>query len=181
MEWDVTVGWADVPKSFGASLIQWWRQSAKLDMQAIKKMGLACFLSYTLVSNVSYIGCVHLAVASAMRATGASPLVSQVALKHFGVSYAGLFLLQNLLRPLWFGVTVALAPAFDKLVNRIQERTGVQKGTAVFIVTVVVNVVGAFAFLFGGMYLVSIVCGVPLGGSNVGVLLSAGKAARARA
>lgn len=144
----------------------------------MSKLGLACLLSYGFVSNASYMLCLHAAVYSAMKATGASPLADRAALRQFGVAYAGFWMLLNVIRPLRFALAVALSPAFDRLVNAIQRGLGCKRTRAVAATVFLVNIVGTFALLFGGLFFVSALCGVPLDLSQLGTLVKAGKEAR---
>jgi len=164
--------------SLGGRVKAWWQKNAKLDRKQMSKLGLACLLSYGFISNASYILCLYAAVYSAMKATGASPLADRAALKQFGLAYAGFWMFLNVVRPLRFALAMALSPAFDRLVSGIQRGLKCERPRAVAVTVFLVNVLGTFSLLFGGLFLVSAVCDVPLDVSQLGTLIKAGKAAK---
>eukprot|EP00929_Paragymnodinium_shiwhaense_P010316 TRINITY_DN114915_c0_g1_i1.p1 TRINITY_DN114915_c0_g1~~TRINITY_DN114915_c0_g1_i1.p1 ORF type:complete len:271 (-),score=30.37 TRINITY_DN114915_c0_g1_i1:174-986(-) len=166
---------------WSTKLRRWWKKNGKLDRKKMSGLGLACLLSYGFVSNASLMICIHIATFSAMRATGASPLSDTAALKQFGITYAGLYLVNSIIRPLRFGLSLGLSPAFDRLVAGIQSKLSCKKRTAIGVTVFLVNVIGTFTILFSGLFLVSWLCSVPLDVSKFGLLIKAGKAARAGA
>jgi len=78
----------------------------KIDKSTIAALGGAALLSYGFVSNVFYVSSLLLATYTAVKATGASPLVSKVAMKAFVSSYFGLWVIQNFLRPARMALSV---------------------------------------------------------------------------
>lgn len=138
-------------------------------------------LSYGFVSNVNAMLLTCTSVYIAMKRTGMSPLTSKVALKQFGLSYAGLWVVSNFLRPVRISIALALSPIFDRFVQQIQDRLGCKKQTAVACTVFLANVVGSFTLLFLGLGLASALTNVPVNISQVGALLRAGKAARTTA
>mmetsp|Transcript_3578 Transcript_3578/g.12846 ORF Transcript_3578/g.12846 Transcript_3578/m.12846 type:complete len:257 (+) Transcript_3578:95-865(+) len=169
----------DQPKSLPTKLRAWWQSAAKIDKKALASLGTSALLSYGWVSNVSYITCVLIATASVMKATGLSPLAPvEGQLAKFGVVYGGLFVLQNVIRPIRFGISVAVSPFFDKLVTFFQNRLGVARPFAFGICVFLVNVCGTIAYLVGGLLLVSSFLGVPMEFGRFGELFGAMKAAK---
>mmetsp|Transcript_89432 Transcript_89432/g.158737 ORF Transcript_89432/g.158737 Transcript_89432/m.158737 type:complete len:261 (-) Transcript_89432:66-848(-) len=166
-------------KTLQARLGAWWGKNAKLDSKTLRKMGLMCLLSYGFVSNVNAVILILLACYRAILATGASPLASKAALKQFGITWAGLYVISNLIRPLRISVALAISRYIDKFVNRIQDAFGCKRWMAITLAVLLLNVVGTIGLLYGGMILVSTVTGVPVSASQLGTLLKAGKAARA--
>ena len=107
--------------------------------KTLASLGTSALLSYGWVSNVSYITCVLIATASVMQTTGLSPLAPvDGQLAKFGIVYGGLFVIQNVIRPLRFAASVAISPFFDKLVSFFQNRLGVAFGICVFLVWILV-------------------------------------------
>ncbi|CAK0896739.1 unnamed protein product [Prorocentrum cordatum] len=140
-------------------------------------MGLASVLSYSVTSNASYCLITFLAMLSVMRATGASPLTSQAAAGQFVASYAGLWLLNNLIRPLRIALAVAVAPVFNRALDRIESALSVKRGAA-FAIGFVLTTLLVCAMFFAALQLPAIITGVPLGSvKNLGALVKAGKAA----
>jgi hypothetical protein len=57
-----------------------------------------------------------IAMYTSIKTTGASPLVSKVAMQSFCTTYFGLWVIQNFLRPARMALSVAISPWTDKLV-----------------------------------------------------------------
>ena len=85
-----------------AKVKAWWRDAAKIDKKKIASLGSAALLSYGFVSNVFYVTSLMLATYTAVKTTGASPLVNSLSMKTFASSYFGLWMIQNFLRPARF-------------------------------------------------------------------------------
>lgn len=100
-----------------------------LDKARLKALGIGAFLSYGFVSNLSYGTCVAVAWITHVKRTGLSPLAPGQ-WGGFLAVYAGLFALQNFLRPLRFTLAVALTPAVNRLMEYVQGRLNVNKGQA---------------------------------------------------
>lgn len=164
-----------------ARLGTWWRKNAKMDSKTLRKMGLMCLLSYGFVSNVSAVILILLATYRAIIATGASPLAEKAALKHFGITWLGLYVISNLVRPLRISLALGISPVIDKFVNRIQAGLGCKRWLAVTLAVVLLNIVGTIAILYFGMKLVSASTGVEVQAGQLGQLLQAVKAAKAGA
>lgn len=156
----------------------WWRKNAKMDTKRLSQLGLMIVLSYGFVSNVNAMLLTCVSVYVAMKTTGMSPLASKAALKKFGLTYAGLYVISNFLRPLRISLALALSPAFDRVVRLIQGRLRCKKRTAVVCTVFLANVVGSFFLLFMGLGLASLLTGVPINVRQLSTLARAGKAAR---
>ena len=137
------------------------RNSPKMDKVPLKAMGTAMLLSYGFVSNASYMACLSIAWFLFSRRTGLSPLAPGQWPAFLAV-YAGLVLLQNVIRPLRFALSVALSPTFDNLIAKVQDKFGVGKAKAMAVVVFSVNVVGTFTLMFSGIALASLLSGVPV-------------------
>eukprot|EP00443_Scrippsiella_acuminata_P004277 CAMPEP_0115251534 /NCGR_PEP_ID=MMETSP0270-20121206/43679_1 /TAXON_ID=71861 /ORGANISM="Scrippsiella trochoidea, Strain CCMP3099" /LENGTH=286 /DNA_ID=CAMNT_0002666957 /DNA_START=19 /DNA_END=875 /DNA_ORIENTATION=+ len=166
---------SSTPKS---RLAQWWRKNGKLDRKRLSKMGLMCVLSYGFVSNMNAMLLMCMSTYVAMSRTGASPLTSAAALRQFGITYGGLYLISNLIRPLRIGLALSISPVFDKFIKSIEQTLGCKRWLAITLTVLLANVVGTFAFLFGGLGLASALTGVPINIAQLGTLIRAGKAAR---
>ncbi|CAE7206553.1 unnamed protein product [Symbiodinium natans] len=166
--------------SLGARFKRWWRKNAKMDSKSLRKMGLMCLLSYGFVSNVNALLLILLATYRSIVATGASPLASSVALKQFGITWAGLYVISNIVRPVRISIALAISKPFDNMVNWLQDKFSCKRWMAVGLVVLMLNVVLTIAFLWGGMLFVSSITGVKVDPSQFGTLVKAGKAAHAK-
>uniref|UniRef100_A0A7S4PY95 Uncharacterized protein n=1 Tax=Alexandrium monilatum TaxID=311494 RepID=A0A7S4PY95_9DINO len=155
----------------------WWNKYGKFDRKKLSEMGIVCFLSYGLLSNVIAITLILISTYSAMVTTGASPLSSRVALRQFGITYGGLYVISSLTRPLRMALAVGLTPLLERLVGRLQRSASCTKGVAVMLTVTVANVVTLGA-LFAGMLVASSLTGVPVDVWHIGALFKAGKEAR---
>jgi hypothetical protein len=68
----------------------------------------------------------------------------------------------NIIRPLRVGLSIAIAPALDKLVLFFQRRLKVSKALAVTVTVVFVNVIGTTALMIGGISLAALLAGAPI-------------------
>ncbi|CAK9014856.1 Hypothetical protein (Fragment) [Durusdinium trenchii] len=159
---------------------RWWKKTAKIDAKALRKMGLMCLLSYGFVSNVNALLLILLATYRSILATGASPLASKASLKQFGITWAGLYVISNIVRPVRISIALAISKPFDKLVKFFEEKLKCKRWMAIGAVVLFLNVFLTIALLWGGMILVSSLTGVKVSASQIGVLLKAGKAAKGR-
>mmetsp|Transcript_4550 Transcript_4550/g.13739 ORF Transcript_4550/g.13739 Transcript_4550/m.13739 type:complete len:256 (-) Transcript_4550:1570-2337(-) len=158
------------------SLKDWWKSSAKIDKKTIASLGSACLLSYGFVSNLFYVSSLLLATYTSIKTTGQSPVTSTESLKIFASSYFGLWMIQNVIRPARFAFSVAISPKTDKLVEFFQKYVPGNKKSYAFGLTVFcVNVLGTFAYMFGGFALIYALTGVPL---DIGKLFGAAVAAK---
>jgi hypothetical protein len=140
---------------------------AKMDRQKLTALGASALLSYGFVSNLSHLTCLIIAWCVHGKKTGLSPL-DPGQWPAFLAVYAIFFAFQNVIRPLRFAVSVALSPFFDRLVENIQKRgsalsgRSLNKPTSFGITVFLVNVLGSFSYLFGGLFLATTVLRVPL-------------------
>ena len=134
--------------------------------ERLAKMGLAALLSYGWVSNMSYAVCTGLAWFTFAKQTGITPLAPGQWKKFLAV-YSGFFIFNNALRPVRFGLSVAVAGLFDRFINYIQEKTKARKGVAIGIVVFLFNVCGTFGAMALGIVLASAASGVAIFPSKV--------------
>ena len=91
---------------------------------------------------------------------GLSPLV-EGQWKPFLAVYAGFYIFHNIVRPARFALSVALGPKFDRLLAWVQNRFRVNKGVAILMVMLSLNVVCSCGGMCAGIFLVSKMTGVP--------------------
>ena len=86
-------------------------------------------------------------------------------------------MIQNFLRPARMGLSVFISPKTDKIVEFFMRFVPGNKKPLAFALTVFcVNVLGTFAYMFGGFFLITAVTGVPIEVGALKSLLAAGKA-----
>jgi hypothetical protein len=139
----------------------WTTDKAAFSKESLGKLGLNALLAYGFVSNVSYITCVIAAWVVFGKSYGVSPLSTGMWKKYLAV-YVGFWGFNNVIRPARFALSVVLTPAFEKMVENVQEKTGFKRATATGIVVFLVNVIGTFTYLFGGLALAAAIFRVPL-------------------
>ena len=129
--------------------------------ERLAKMGLSALLSYGWVSNMSYAISVSLAWFTFAKQYGISPLAPGQ-WKKFLAIYSGFFVFNNAVRPIRFGLSVAVSRYFDNFVNYIQKKTKVQKSVAIGIVVFLANVCGTFGAMAFGIAVASAASGVAI-------------------
>ena len=96
---------------------EWWAKAGKIDRSTIAALGGAALLSYGLISNIFYVSSLLGAMYSSCKIHAASPLVNKAAMQTFVTTYFGLWMIQNFLRPARMGLSVAISPFTDKIVE----------------------------------------------------------------
>jgi len=155
----------------------WWREHGRFDRKKIQEMGVTCFLSYGFIANFIAVSLIVFSAYSAMSSTGLSPLADRTALRRFGLTYAGLYVVSSLLRPVRFAVAVAASRPLEKLMKRMSHRLKCTKTVAILLTVFVVNCL-TIVVLLSGLRFASIATGVPLDIRQLGMLVRAGKEAR---
>lgn len=158
-------------------LASWWRKHGKFDRQKISEMGVTCLLAYGFLANFIAVFLIVFSAYSAMSATGLSPLVDTVALKRFGLTYAGLYVVSSLARPLRFAFAIAASRRLEVLMQRMSHRLKCTKSVTILLTVFIVNCL-TIVILFSGLRFASIATGVPLDIRQLGMLMRAGKEAR---
>mmetsp|Transcript_54471 Transcript_54471/g.88318 ORF Transcript_54471/g.88318 Transcript_54471/m.88318 type:complete len:275 (-) Transcript_54471:1129-1953(-) len=139
----------------------------KLDKQALAALGASALLSYGFVSNLSHLTCLIISWCVHGKKTGLSPL-DPGQWPAFLAVYAVFFAFQNVIRPVRFAVSVALSPFFDRVVDSVQAKGSqilgrpLAKPTAFGVTVFLVNVLGSFSYLFGGLIVATTFMRVPL-------------------
>ena len=85
-----------------------------------------------------------------------SSQVDKAAMQTFVTTYFGLWMIQNFLRPARMGLSVAISPFTDKIVEFFRRYVpGNEKPEAFALTVFCVNVLGTFAYMFGGFFLIT--------------------------
>jgi len=140
----------------------WKKMSSDGARQKLKSLGSSALLSYGFVSNACYISAVIISWVITGRRTGLCPLANSETKATFGIVYAGLFALNNFIRPVRFSLSVVLAPSFVKLREFFAKTFKVSPRVSFAITVFLVNVCGTISYLVGGVTLASLIFRVPL-------------------
>jgi hypothetical protein len=116
----------------------------------LASMGMAAFLSYGVVSNVTYGAAMTIAWITFVQQKGISPLAAGQ-WPTFLAFYAGLWAFQNVVRPARFALAMVMAPLYDKLLNWISLKTGQDKKLAFIVVLVCIGILTSSG-LFSALY-----------------------------
>lgn len=165
------------PQTPLSRFVAWWRKNGRFDRKKISEMGVTCFLAYGFLANLIAVSLIVFSAYSAMSATGLSPLADPGALRRFGLTYAGLYVVTSLLRPLRFAFAVAASTRLDVLMKRMSRRLQCTKPVAILLTVFMFNIL-TIVVLFCGLRYASIAIGVPLDIRQIGMLVRAGKEAR---
>ncbi|GIL80961.1 hypothetical protein Vretimale_9331 [Volvox reticuliferus] len=122
----------------------------KLTKDKLAQLGMGAFASYGFISNTTYGICLVIAWISFVKATGKSPLAAGQWPAFLGF-YAGLWTMQNFVRPLRFSLAIALAPIFEKLIQWISQKTGLSTRWAFGLYLTCFALLTA-ALIFGTLY-----------------------------
>mmetsp|Transcript_32029 Transcript_32029/g.71142 ORF Transcript_32029/g.71142 Transcript_32029/m.71142 type:complete len:232 (+) Transcript_32029:96-791(+) len=138
-----------------------WSGNSVVTRASIAAMGLNVLLAYGFVSNASYVTCLILAWVGHGKNSGLSPLAPDQ-WKPFLLIYAGFFAANNILRPLRLSLSVALSPFFNRMVDKIQQKTKWSRKWSTALLVFMVNIVGTTSYLVGGLFVATKLAGVPL-------------------
>ena len=142
-------------------LFSWFKPSKEFSKESLAKLGLNVLLAYGFISNLAYITCFIIAWVLHGKTYGLSPLAPG-SWKSFLLIYSGFVAVNNLIRPLRYGVSLAISPLFSKLVDAVEQRTGYKRATATSIVVFMVNIVGSTSYMSLGLLIATRIFGVPL-------------------
>jgi hypothetical protein len=129
--------------------------------QRLGKAGLSVVLSYGFVSNMSYCVSVSVAWYIFCKRTMLSPLSPGQWPKFLAV-YSGFWVFNNIVRPIRFGLSVAISTQFDKVVQFIQDKFRVNKSVAIGLTVFFANVVGTTTLMCLGISVAASLAGVPI-------------------
>lgn len=152
----------DIQLSFWQRVQKYTRPKDDLTFrQRLAKMGLNCALSYGFVSNMSYCVSVSAAWFIFSKRTHTSPLAPGQ-WKGFLAVYAGFFVFNNIVRPLRLALSVAVAPAFERIISVLQRRFNLNRGSAVGLTVFLLNFCGTLALMSLGILGAATLAGVPV-------------------
>jgi hypothetical protein len=129
--------------------------------QRLGKAGLSVVLSYGFVSNMSYCVSVSAAWYIFCKRTMLSPLAPGQWPKFLAV-YSGFWVFNNIVRPIRFGLSMAISTQFDKIVQSIQNRFRVNKSVAIGLTVFFANIVGTITLMCLGISIAASLAGVPI-------------------
>lgn len=129
--------------------------------QRLGKAGLSVVLSYGFVSNMSYCVSVSVAWYIFCKRTMLSPLAPGQWPKFLAV-YSGFWVFNNFVRPIRFGLSVAISTQFDKVVQFIQNKFRVNKSVAIGLTVFLANIVGTTTLMCLGISVAASLAGVPI-------------------
>jgi len=137
----------------------------KKDDEPIKakllKLGLAAFLSYGFVSNMTYAVLLSCSYFVFTTKTGITPLAPGQRAPFLAV-YTGFFVLNNFLRPVRLAVAASLAPYMERVIVKIQTKLKCSRPVATGMVVFLFNIVGTFSAMYVGLNLAALFSGVPV-------------------
>eukprot|EP00879_Flechtneria_rotunda_P007349 GHRR01007710.1.p1 GENE.GHRR01007710.1~~GHRR01007710.1.p1 ORF type:complete len:229 (+),score=67.54 GHRR01007710.1:484-1170(+) len=123
----------------------------KLDKERLKALGMGAFASYGFISNLNYGTALGISWLAFVKKYGVAP-TAEGQWPTFLAFYAGMWAIQNFARPLRLSLALALAPAFDRVINTIGDKLHVDKKWA-FGVFLVCMACLTTVTLFGTIYL----------------------------
>jgi hypothetical protein len=129
--------------------------------QRLGKAGLSVVLSYGFVSNMSYCVSVSVAWYIFCKRTMLSPLAPGQWPKFLAV-YSGFWVFNNIVRPIRFGLSVAISTQFDQVVKFIQDKFRVNKSVAIGLTVFFANIVGTTTLMCLGISIAASLAGVPI-------------------
>lgn len=138
-----------------------WGGSSIITKEALSSFVGNLIISYSLVSNVSYISCVILAWIAHGKKFRCSPF-SPGQWKQFLLIYSGLWIANTVVRPARFCLSLLLCPIIDKIVRRTQSKLHMGQAKATLLVGLVFNLAGSIVYLVVGLFLAAKLARVPL-------------------
>ncbi|GMI48651.1 hypothetical protein TrCOL_g10520 [Triparma columacea] len=129
--------------------------------QKLLKLGLAAFLSYGFVSNMTYAVLLSCSYFVFTKKTGITPLAPGQRANFLAV-YTGFFVLNNFLRPVRLAVAASFAPYMERVIVKIQKKLNCSRAVATGVVVFLFNVVGTLSAMYAGLNLAAIFSGVPV-------------------
>ena len=117
-----------MPLSFWGRIRSWFH----IDKTRLQNLGIGAFLAYGFVSNVSQGICFTVAWLTHVKQTGTIPFARGQWKAFLGV-YAGLWALQNIMRPLRFAIAMALTPLVNRMLQSLTVKLGINKRQAVML------------------------------------------------
>eukprot|EP01025_Chloroclados_australasicus_P021124 TRINITY_DN22184_c0_g1_i3.p1 TRINITY_DN22184_c0_g1~~TRINITY_DN22184_c0_g1_i3.p1 ORF type:complete len:224 (-),score=13.00 TRINITY_DN22184_c0_g1_i3:374-1045(-) len=150
----------DLPKEDGMKQIGPMQQlknflgGGKVDIEKLKKLGSGAIIAYGFTSNVTYGIGVVIAWITYVRQTGVCPLAPGHWQSFLGV-YAGIFVLNNIIRPVRFTVAIGITPFVNIGITVLQNKFNVRRSSAFIMMlgllaaTTIAGLAGSI-WIFGG-------------------------------
>jgi hypothetical protein len=142
-------------------IITFVREKKLFTKENLVKLGLNVALSYGFVSNLSSITLVIISWIIFGKTAKISPLAPGQ-WRGFLAVYAGLWAVNNFLRPFRISLAILISPVFEKFIDLVEKRSGFRRSIAIGIVVALVNVLGSFTYLFVGLSIATSIARVPL-------------------
>ena len=147
----------------------WLRKWSKFDRSSFASLGVDFLFTYGVVSNLNVAVTAAIAWFTFCRTTGLSPLAPGQ-LKGFTAAYAAVYLsLGTILRPVRMALAVSATPLYARAVNRMrsvlpfrESRPPLNRTLAIFILSILLNVVASGALAVVLCSFASLLTGVPL-------------------
>jgi hypothetical protein len=135
---------------------------------SIAKMGMAMFLSYGFVSNMSYAVSLSLAFFIYGKTKGVTPFIRTTNGSvfpatldaSFALVYGGFYVANNFLRPLRIAFSAYVSKYFDAVIAYIQQTLQLPKPVAIFATVVLFNICGTLLASAIGISIAGAACGV---------------------
>mmetsp|Transcript_10918 Transcript_10918/g.19755 ORF Transcript_10918/g.19755 Transcript_10918/m.19755 type:complete len:245 (+) Transcript_10918:113-847(+) len=138
--------------------------------EQLLKLGLAAFLAYGFVSNMTYAVMLSLAYYVFTSQTGVSPLMPGQKAPFLAV-YTTFFVINNFLRPVRLAVAASISVYFENFIKFLQKRLKLNRVFATGLVIFLFNVVGTFAAMYVGVNIAALCSGVS---PQIGLLFGRG-------
>lgn len=160
---------APEPQSGFGKVRAWFSKWAKFDRASLSKLGVDFLFTYGVVSNLNVALTASLAWAAFSTRTGLSPLYPG-AKAGFVAQYAIIYAtVGTLLRPVRMALAVSATPLYSRAVLKLRtnlpfykSRPKVNRTIAIFLVSVLLNVVASGLLAAFGCFIASLVTGVPM-------------------
>lgn len=118
------------PKTFFGKLKKIF--GGKWTKERIKSLGIGAAIAYGFVSCVTYSTCIVIAWLAHVKKTGTVP-IAPGQWKTFLVIFAGLYTIQNIIRPLRFCLAIALTPVANSMLDYLEEKLKIKRLQSFFI------------------------------------------------
>ena len=128
----------------------------RMDKDRLQSLGMGAFLAYGFVSNVNYGVFFTIAWLSHVKRTGMIPFARGQWKAFLGV-YAGLWAIQNFLRPVRIAAAIALTPLVNQMLKYLVENLGIERRQA-FLLLIFGLAVFTFSSLVTGIWILG---GIP--------------------
>lgn len=104
----------------------------KMDRKRLQDLGIGAFIAYSFVSNVNYGIFFTIAWMNHVKQTGMIPF-AKGQWKAFMAVYAGLWAIQNIMRPVRIAAAIALTPLVNRMLDYLVINLGIRRRQAVML------------------------------------------------